>query len=236
MSSRSLTKSLPVRRNSGFTIAEMLVSIAIVVIITGIIFSNRSQLGAGATLRNIVNDLTLSLRQAQIYGISVKQFNADSDPAKKFSTSNFDSGYGVHFDISAPPTGNNGAYLFFADVQASPKNAQHPNGMYGGSDMSCPPFGNTTILECLNKVTLGTGYTITALCTSRSGVRDCAPTKLDISFMRPATEARIIFGADSISLALACIEVSAPDGRKTAILVFSTGQISTFNVTCASLL
>ncbi|MEK7194161.1 MAG: hypothetical protein AAB660_00535, partial [Patescibacteria group bacterium] len=100
MSTHSSTRNR-IKRKRGLTVAELLVSIAIMLVITTVVALNSKQFGAGATLKNIVNNLSLTLRQAQIYGVSVKQFNAD--PSQTYNINNFNSGYGVHFDISASP-------------------------------------------------------------------------------------------------------------------------------------
>ncbi|MEK7194057.1 MAG: prepilin-type N-terminal cleavage/methylation domain-containing protein [Patescibacteria group bacterium] len=234
MSTHSSTKSR-VKRKRGLTIAELLVSIAIMLIITTVVALNSKQFGAGATLKNIVNDLSLSLRQAQIYGVSVKQFNAD--PLQTYNINNFNSGYGVHFDLSASPIGDVASYLFFVDMESSPVSAQHPNGMYGGGNMSCPPFGNTTTLECLDKTTFSQGYTVSSLCTiDSSSNKVCSNTQLDVTFYRPATEAKIIADQNGVLMNKACIEVTSPDGKQNSVVVYTTGQISVRNVSCATFL
>jgi len=54
-----------------------------------------------ATPQNQVLDIALSLREAQVYGLGVKDVGAGV----------FDVSYGVHFDINTPSS-----YIFFADL------------------------------------------------------------------------------------------------------------------------
>lgn len=85
---------------SGFTLAELLVSVAIFTVITTVSVFNYSSFNSSVALTNLAYEIALSVRQAQFYGITVKQ---------SVSTGNFDSGYGVHFDA------NTTTYTLFED-------------------------------------------------------------------------------------------------------------------------
>ena len=207
---------------------ELLVSIAVMIIISTVIASNQKQFGAGAALKNIVNNLSLSLRQAQIYGVSVKQLAPSSSQA--YTTTGFNAGYGVHFSIAPSyPTGDSSSYLFFLDTKPSALVA--PNGLYLG-DMNCNPIGGNPPSECLDKVVLGQGHTITDLCSLESGTEVCTHEQLDITFVRPAVEAKIIFNNNGVLMSTACIEVSSTDGKKNSVVVYTTGQVSVRGTSC----
>lgn len=213
----------------GFTVTELLVSIAIMLIITTMVVSNQKQFGSGAVLKNIVNNISLTLREAQIYGISVKQIGTHTAN----TTNAFSSGFGLHFNINATPTGDNTAYIFFVDKDPNldPKVAPNPDNMYG-SGISCPTVSTS---ECLDKIVLGQGHTVSDICTIRSGTEECFYNSLDITFKRPAVEASLIFDANqgnSSGLNVACVEISAPDGKKNSIVVYTTGQISIKGMSC----
>ncbi len=207
---------------------ELIVSIAIMIIISTVIASNQQQFGAGAALKNIVNNMGLSLRQAQIYGVSVKQLAPSSSQA--YTTTGFNAGYGVHFSIGTSyPTGDNGSYLFFLDTK--PAGTNPPNGLYLG-DMNCNPIGGTPASECLDKVVLGQGHTITALCSVESGTENCTNQMLDITFVRPAVEAKISFNNSGVFTNTACIEVTSTDGRRNSVVIYTTGQVSVRGTSC----
>jgi hypothetical protein len=81
------------------------------VVISGVMLSSNARFGGAITLRNLAYDVALSVREAQIYGISVRRFGVND----------FTSGYGVHFRSASPSS-----YILFAD-------AINSNGLYDGS-------------------------------------------------------------------------------------------------------
>lgn len=89
------------RPEAGFTLIELLAVTAILILITGLMLANHSKFGGRILLENLAYDMALTVRQAQVYGISVRQFG----------TGNFSSGYGMHFAIASPTT-----YVLFADA------------------------------------------------------------------------------------------------------------------------
>lgn len=210
----------------GFTIIELIVSIFIMIVITTVITSNQSQYTSQATLKNLANNLSLNLRQAQVYGISVKEITPNAnDP---YSLTGFSSGYGVHFNLNS--TGDNTAYILFVDKDPNQNPAINPNanGLYQNG-ISCPKDSTS---ECLSKVLLGTGYIINDLCANISGVFNCSVTTLDISFIRPNIEAKIYANQVATSRSVGCIELASVDDRRMSVLVYTTGQISVRNMTC----
>lgn len=84
----------------GFTLIELLVVTGILIIITGLVLANHSRFGGKILLENLAYDMALTVRQAQVYGISVRSFG----------TNNFAAGYGMHFATAADTS-----YVLFAD-------------------------------------------------------------------------------------------------------------------------
>lgn len=76
------------------------------------VLSSNLRFGGAITLRNLAYEVALSVREAQIFGISVRRFGSE----------NFTSGYGMHFRTSSPTS-----YIMFADAVAQ-------NGLYDGSE------------------------------------------------------------------------------------------------------
>jgi prepilin-type N-terminal cleavage/methylation domain-containing protein len=104
------------RLRRGFTLIELLVVVAIIVVITGLILANTNKFGGQTLLQNLAYDIALSLREAQVYGISVRSDNGA-----------YNSGYGMHFDMNNPTTYNlfadaaqTGVYAAGEDVKPSP--------------------------------------------------------------------------------------------------------------------
>lgn len=84
----------------------------IFVILSAIVLANHSRFGNLIVLQNLAHDIALSIRQAQVYGISVQRFGADD----------FNVGYGMYFTSTQP-----NAYFLFADAIGS-------NGTYDGGE------------------------------------------------------------------------------------------------------
>jgi prepilin-type N-terminal cleavage/methylation domain-containing protein len=88
------------KKEGGFTLIEMLVSIGIFVMVTTIAVYNHGRFNSSVLLTNLAYEIALSVRQAQFYGITVKA------PS---SSTLFDSGFGVHFVSNATN------YILFED-------------------------------------------------------------------------------------------------------------------------
>ncbi len=171
----------------------------IFVVVTSVILANNAQFGGAILLRNLAYDIALSVRQAQIYGISVY----------RFGSSNFNAGYGMHFDISSPAT-----YVLFADAVAV-------NGVYDQG-------------ELVASTDIGRGYQITALCATQNGNESCGYNTLDVLFKRPEPDARITArngsGQSCTENPIQCKEsarivVTSPRGDTSSVVVEAVGQI-----------
>lgn len=77
---------------SGFTIVELLVSIGIFTLITGVVLARYRTFDTNAKFVNASEDIVLALRQAQVYGVGVRGTTGAL----------FDVPYGVHFDTTTP--------------------------------------------------------------------------------------------------------------------------------------
>lgn len=192
---------------------ELMVSMGIMFLISTMIAGNQSQYTSGASLKNIANDLGLSLRQAQVYGISVKEISPESNE--------FTAGYGVAFDLAE----DDKSFIFFAD--------RDRDGAYDDS-WSCASGGES---ECLDKTVLLSGNYISDLCVIDDNENySCGSDELSIIFLRPAIEARIYEGGGEIGSGEigACVELGAVDGRKYSVEVYTTGQISVATDGCGA--
>ncbi|MBV9349301.1 MAG: prepilin-type N-terminal cleavage/methylation domain-containing protein [Patescibacteria group bacterium] len=88
-----------------FTLIEMLVVMGIFLVITGLVLANHSKFNSSVVLGSLAYDMALSIRQAQVYGVSVQQTPSAS----------FQAGYGIHFSPGSTyflfaDTNNNGQY------------------------------------------------------------------------------------------------------------------------------
>lgn len=87
--------------NRGFTLIEMLIVLAIIVIITGIVIFNTSFERQNSALLRSAQKLSLDLRRVQSFALS----------SKIFKTSGVPCGWGAHFN----GVGSN-SYVIFADL------------------------------------------------------------------------------------------------------------------------
>lgn len=76
---------------------------AIFMMLSGVVLSTNARFGSLIVLQNLAHDMALSVRQAQVYGIAVRRYEA----------ANFDVSYGIHFTL---PEGGPTIYELFADV------------------------------------------------------------------------------------------------------------------------
>ncbi|MBI4079924.1 prepilin-type N-terminal cleavage/methylation domain-containing protein [Candidatus Kaiserbacteria bacterium] len=192
--------------SKGFTLIELLVVTAILTLITGLILVNNNRFGGAVLLENLAYDVALSIRQAQVYGIAVR----------RYGVSNFNIGYGMHFETDSPTT-----YVLFAD-------AIEANGLYDGcpDSISCELVESSDILR---------GYRIADLCATASGAGGevCGLEKLDILFRRPEPDAHISAnGVSGVANPGALQErgrivLESPRGDSKSVVVEVAGQIAT---------
>ncbi len=193
---------------SGFTLVELLISIAIFIIITSVAVLNNSSFNASILLTDLGYQVALSVRQAQVYGITVK---APASCTSLGCLTGFSSGYGVDFNIGSG--GSATSYILFEDG----KTGAAPDHIYQPA-------------ELLQTYTIGKGYSLKQLCVG-SGSSFTSVNILDISFIRPEPEARVaaggvVYPGDEEA------HIYIQDPTKTTqreILIEPTGQVSVQN-------
>jgi prepilin-type N-terminal cleavage/methylation domain-containing protein len=160
---------------TAFTLIELLVSIGIFSIITTISVLNHSNFNGSILLTNLAYEIGLSIREAQIYGITVKGTSID--------TTKFDSGYGVRFDMSTPTR-----YYIFED--RTPPNHS--------CDLLECGSAYENVLETFH---IQRGNRISKVCVDG----DCSPQIVDITFVRPNPDAYIRVNGVSYGKAEICV-------------------------------
>ncbi len=137
----------------------------------------------------------------------------------------YDSNYGVYITKGK-------SFIFFADENNDQK-CNEVNGMC----TACSSGG-----ECKNVISILRGISVSEICGTNdpAGIFNntgaCSGTKLDsatITFKRPDPDAKINAIATSGNLTEynnIGITISAPNGKKKAVIIRSTGQISVENI------
>src|SRR3989344_3869307 len=77
------------RTPRGFTLIELLVVLSIMLVITGVFLVRNQQFNSAILLRSLSYQVALSIRQAQVFGVGVKEDGA--------GTGNFSARDGVQF-------------------------------------------------------------------------------------------------------------------------------------------
>lgn len=204
---------------------EMLVSLGIITIITSIVLYGQQNFNRSLVLVDTSYTIAFTIRQAQSLGLSSKRFGNVQN-----------AGYGVHF-AAAPGT----TYTLFADtIPAAPGNSQ--GGICAGhtitTGLDTKP-GNCVYDSSAENVTvysLNKGFAVASFCgVDTVGTLRCSGTyldSLDITFLRPNTQASIIgtrAGAP-IQLVSATIHVTSPDGtQERCVQVTKVGQVAVGN-------
>ncbi len=86
------------RRHGGFSLIELMVTMAIVILVTGISLARYGSFNNSVLLKSQAYELALDIRQTQLYGVSVTS-----------QTGDFNSPFGIVF------TENSNSYILFQD-------------------------------------------------------------------------------------------------------------------------
>ncbi len=184
----------------GFSLIELLVVVGIFAVISGLILANHSRFNSSVLLGSLAYNIALSIREAQVYGLSVKQFSDE-----------FQIGYGVHFS-------GDDSYVLFADTPETV--GVPPNKVYDGTDSDIQAYSvgrghviakfcgeNSFEMQCSD------GSTPTTI------------DHLDIVFFRPEPDA-YISSSEPGYYSRAIVVVASPNQNMRTITVESTGQIT----------
>jgi prepilin-type N-terminal cleavage/methylation domain-containing protein len=191
------------KKNKGFTLIELLVTITMFVILTGVVLVNSNKFDNSILLHNFAYDVALTIKQAQSYGVNVRENSSGS----------FNSAYGVYFDRTISSTN----FILFNDVDG--------NNIYPGTDFSTCP----TVSECVQRYSMTKGTSIQSMCAGKDASSCSSASKLSILFIRPNLNANIYYSIDNnpvstVKQPYAQIVLAAGNSTST-VVVTSIGQI-----------
>ena len=193
----------------GFTLIELLITITMFVMITGIVLFNSNSFDSSVLLHNFAYDVALTIKQAQSYGVNVKEN----------SIGIFDYDYGVYFDTVTADYRTH--FILFNDVP--PVNGVADKYYTNSASVSSCPTDNP---ECIQKYTIKNGSFIKSVCAGDDADHCTQVNQLSILFHRPNLGAEIYTNNQSINPQLyANIILSAKNGATTTIVVTKVGQI-----------
>lgn len=180
----------------GFTLVEMVVVLGIFAVITSVVLARYKDFSGGIILNNLAYEIGITIREAQVYGLSVKDAG----------TSLFTVRYGIHL---AYPTSN--TFVLFGDVDG--------NLQYTGSSEVIESLratqGNTIDDFC------GQRLDGTYECGKAGTI-----TWLDIMFLRPNPDAIFKSSSGQAYQAATITVKSPGTNKIKTITVRTTGQIA----------
>lgn len=185
----------------------MVTVLGIFMVLTSVVLFNYNKFRSETILTNMAYEVALSVREAQIYGVSVR------NPNGSMETASFSVPYGIHF--MAPSSGDGTAsYFLFAD--------QNQNGLY--QDTSCL----SGMDECVTPYTLQRGMVIDSIAT-KTGTGFCDyPTEASVVFKRPNPEPII---DNDYDVSFVEVRLKATDGAVRYVVIRNNGQIYVDNTT-----
>jgi len=203
------SKTYPPAR--GFTVVELAVSSTIIILILGLVLANYPRFRARNSLAALARNVALLVREAQVYGLAVKEFPQIKQTFPP---------YGIHIS-----TKNIGEIILFGDLQDGERTGAYDSGDGCGS-------GHT---ECIKRISLSGPEFVDKVCVLSGGgatsdklTENCQISELNISFRRPDPAAVIIVDNLDFRYNAAKIYLRSNKGsdETRVIRVWITGQIS----------
>lgn len=199
----------------GFTLVELIVVVGIMSVIMLLVVFNSRNFNDDLALRASANEISLAMRQAQNFGISVKESSSGG--------ANFGAPYGIAFDLSNPT---------YAFIYSDTNNNRAYNGTLActGSD------------ECRENILIRGGIQINRLCAiyTASGALNCfaggGMRYMVLTYVRPNPEPVIkIFDGSNVEVVgpwkTAYIELIGPRGSLLYVVTDSSSGLITLQNT-----
>lgn len=214
----------------------MLVVLAIITIVSAIVFSSQTSFNSTVLLSDAVYDVALTVRNVENFGTGSESVGSNL----------LSIGYGVHFDTRTPST-----FLTFADTNPGAGSGCHPLPANGASAPDAHP-GDCVLLQSggsadaaagIRTYTLGNNVTLSALCTfvsawtcSTGAGTLLSPPVVDITSVRPNTVITIVqqgsFSAGNTA-SEACLAFTSPRGGTRYLDIKQSGLITPQQTSCA---
>ena len=201
--------SLRSSKSLGFSLIEMLVVISIFVIVTGIVLVNLPAFRDKSSLDLVAQEIALTIRQAQVFGIGTRAFGANAYPS-----------HGIYLDPNQRQQ-----FILFADLPPV------SGGLLGdklyNTALNCGQSGS----ECREIFRLGGGISVEGI--YRCPAAGCDSSKytqpINIVFQRPRTDASFYISRrgspTGLNAAAVKIRVQNNVGSWRDIMVTKAGHI-----------
>ncbi len=227
----------PVTR--GFTLVELLVVLSIITVISGVVLTSQNTFNKTLMIANTAYDIALTLRSAEMYGISSRASTGGGSPA-------VNAGYGLDFQIA-----QRDRFTLFADTSPLPPSLCHqlPAGETASAPDVIPGDCIYNLGEKVMDYILGNGITISDFCAYNGNGWTCTYahdgsngpaasgglTSLDITYARPNPMPFISTNGvynTSPKDTVACVTISSPQGGARYVTVTTAGEIIANAASC----
>lgn len=193
----------------GFTVVELLVTLGIVVLVTGIVMIRYSSFNSSVLLTSQAYLVGFDIREAQSLAVSVRG-----------NLSEFREEYGMYFDMANP-----GQYVLFQDDDT---NGDHNPARYHSGEEIGIPFKVDSRFSIINicgtNSTSRTCYASDPTATGESV--DTAFNNIAVTFKRPDFDAAF-YNASKSSLQSVEIHFGNPESSIIKkVIVYASGQIT----------
>lgn len=190
--------------SKGFSIAELIIVIAIFTLVTTIALFDQGRLSSNVLITNFAYEAALAVREAQVYGIGVKNFDSNEFVGK----------FGAYFDLVNAPS----SIVLFNDIDQDnhyDAGTNEAKFQYAFTNQR----GNKMVALCVDSSS-------SHECTSGDSL-----SNLTILFKRPSPEAHFyIDGTDEEQIGKAYIVVNNVDNDNCQVVIIEqTGQIRVEN-------
>ena len=208
-------------KQSGVTLIELIVVIGIVGMVSSVLMFNYSNFSTNVSIRNLSQEVALSIRKSQTYATSVQGLSSGG-------VSSYPS-YGIVFSLESAagaflPTPKR--FISFADIP--PGVGSLPNKKYDSGGSIC---GNVTVgEECIEAITITSADTLVRIETDTTG--PVASGTIAITFRRPSPDAIICYipaGESSCAPQIPSyvkLTFQSAKGLSRTVSVWNTGQIN----------
>jgi len=203
----------------GFSLLELLIAIVLFGIITGFVLVAYGKVSEQLFMTSLAYETALSFREAQSYGVSVRQFEGS-----------FEYAYGIHFR-----NGIDKRFVLYADINADSEYNEGDDDETGCLSSAEGECSSIYRVERNNKIEKFCGVLALDAWPGGEKQEECnvnsvpetnqTITTLDVSFLRPNPDALIRTDIGSEYKA-ARVYLTSPGGIKRMVEVWNTGQIS----------
>ena len=197
-----IKKNKPLKRNKGMSYVEIIVVLSIFSVLSSVVIYNYSQFQAKVDIKSLASDIALKVIEAQNSALS-GLLPQSGIPL------NWKPAYGVYFNIGSNPVTDNKSFVYFVDL-----------------DQDTFFDGSACTLECLNKVSITAGNTISNLTVFYQNGQSASLNDLTVSFTRPNSGATIKSSTNFTSdISYVEIKVLSPKLPSATIRVYPSGRI-----------